>query len=68
MMRVKKLRKQGYKMFRNHIYADSKEDALSKTQSQYPHHTIGDVYLDEVWQNPNRWCIDVYFDHRLSKV
>jgi hypothetical protein len=47
-------------MFKNHIYAENKEEALENTRQQYKNHIIGDVYLDEVWKNPKRWCIEVF--------
>jgi hypothetical protein len=47
-------------MFKYHIYAVDKEEALNSTLEKHPNHIIGNAYLDEVWQNPNRWVIEVF--------
>ncbi len=47
-------------MFTLHVYAKSQEKAIEAARKQYPRCFIGQTYLDDVWKNPRRWCVDVY--------
>ena len=43
------------KGFTNHIYAESKDEALEITRRQYPHHVIGEASLDPDWRKTTVW-------------
>ena len=47
-------------MFKNHLYAETKEEAIKITQEQHPRLIIGDAYHDDDWKIPCRWVVEVF--------
>jgi len=50
-------------MFTVHLFAENEQKAVEVTRSQYPTCLVGSVYLDAVWKNSRRWCVEVYGHH-----
>jgi hypothetical protein len=45
-----------------HLYACDEEEAIRKTRQEFSEVRdciIGDAYIDEIWENPRRWCVEV---------
>ena len=47
-------------MMHYHLYANDREQAIALTRQEHPHAIIGEAQLDEVWQNPHRWRVEVF--------
>ena len=42
-----------------HLYALNADEAKLKVMEEYSTLVVGEVYLDVVWCNPCRWCVEV---------